>query len=459
MPDRREKPTLAPGPGQLVTGAWRLARPLGWLGLAIGLGAYLGFVLDLEFLWRPIADGRATAPWTSFSLVLLSLSLLITGRGRSRYLSPALAAVIASVAIARAIEMTTGIDFLPLTDPWQAILAREAAEGTPVRMGGNTVLMFACAAAGLLARRFRLYRATLVFATTALVPPLVSLTGYIYGTPALYGQMAVPTMVGGLVLCLGLLCRDANRGWLKTLLGPWQASRAARQQILLINAGIFLIGLLVARLGFTAIDNAASTVLSLLVVTLVISITSIGYHRTELAELRARWQLAHEAVHDGLTGIYNRRGFLRLAQTALAERPADAPPAALLMLDIDRFKAVNDTFGHAAGDIVIAAVAKAFRSRLRGTDLVGRVGGEEFAVFLPAIAPGGALRVAEDIRQAVAEMRFSNDIPGLGGITISIGFAVGRRAGETIDGLMIQADRALYRAKAGGRDRVEAAVT
>ena len=457
MLERRQLPTIPHGQGSLITFALRLARPLGWLGLGIGLATSLGFAFDLEFIWRPFAGAPATAPWTALSLVLLAVSLITSGLGRYRHLSPALAALIGGMAMARIVEVVTGIELMALPDPWGRILAREAAEGTPVVMGWNTAAMFASASAGLFARYFGLYRWALAFAVIAVGAPMVSLVGYIYGVHSLYGRMAMPTMFGGLALCLGLLCRDSNRGWLKTLLGPWKASRAARLQIVLINMGIFMIGLIAQRSGLALIDEATTAVLSLLIVTLVIATTSIGYHRTELAELRARWQLAHEAAHDGLTGILNRRGFVRQVKAALADYRQDAPPLALLMLDIDRFKRVNDTFGHAAGDIVIASVAKAIRARLRSNDLVGRVGGEEFAALITASGPGGVLRAAEDVRRDVAALQFDRDIPGLDGVTISIGVAWVERPGDILDDLMIRADRALYRAKAAGRDRVEAA--
>lgn len=454
MQDRRRKPVFAIGHGQLVIFALRLAKPLGWLGFLIGLVSFAGFQFDLEYLWRPLPGGLATGPWTSLALMLLALSLMLHDRGWARHLGLVLAALLGAIALTNLAEVATGLSLAIRPAAWARIFDREAAEGEPLGMGLATTAMLGWSAACLAARYFRHYRLAMSFALVAFGGPLVALLGYAFGIEAARGHMAVPTMLGGLALCFGLLCRDANRGWLKILLGPWIASGAGRQQIILINAGIFLIGLISRRLGLVQIDDASIVALPMLVVALVISATSISYHRIELAELRARWQLSHEAVHDGLTGILNRRGFLRQAEAALSALPAGA--GALLMLDIDRFKRVNDEFGHAAGDLVLAAVARAARGRLRNTDLVGRVGGEEFAILLTAVRPGAGRAVAEALCHDIAALRF--DVPGMaGGVTVSVGVAESGRAGETIGDLMIRADRALYAAKAAGRDRVEMA--
>jgi two-component system cell cycle response regulator len=157
------------------------------------------------------------------------------------------------------------------------------------------------------------------------------------------------------------------------------------------------------------------------------------------------------AVTDGLTGLRNRRYI-----TSHLEGLLRAGGAALLMLDVDRFKAVNDTHGHAAGDEVLREVAQRLKQPLRATDVVARFGGEEFVVAMAAADAEEAMQVAERLRQSLVETPVELDRMAPLYITASIGVAVSR-PGDTLHDLTSAADAALYRAKANGRNRVELA--
>jgi two-component system cell cycle response regulator len=156
------------------------------------------------------------------------------------------------------------------------------------------------------------------------------------------------------------------------------------------------------------------------------------------------------AVTDPLTGLRNRRYFLRHLDGLLAEETA-----AVLMIDIDRFKQINDTAGHAAGDAALRNVAERLRHRLRAADVIARFGGEEFIVALRAAAPDYALLVAERLRAGMAAEPISIGAQMLP-ITISVGLAMAP-AGGSAEQAIAAADAALYRAKGGGRNRVELA--
>jgi two-component system, cell cycle response regulator len=163
------------------------------------------------------------------------------------------------------------------------------------------------------------------------------------------------------------------------------------------------------------------------------------------------------ALTDGLTGLYNRR-YLGVHLDGLLARVADgAMGPALLMFDIDWFKRVNDTYGHAAGDEVLREVTARVARYVRPFDLFARYGGEEFVVVLPETDRRIAEAVAERLRMVVAEqpVRIANEPEGLS-ITISIGLAVTEGANETAASLLRRADEALYAAKAAGRNRVVA---
>ncbi len=161
------------------------------------------------------------------------------------------------------------------------------------------------------------------------------------------------------------------------------------------------------------------------------------------------------ALTDGLTGLYNRR-YLSVHLDGLLARLADgATGPSLLLIDIDWFKRVNDTYGHAAGDAVLRELTARIAHHVRTFDLFARYGGEEFVVVLPETDRRVAEGVAERLRTVVAETPFRvGESPGELPVTISIGLAVTADARETSDSLLRRADEALYAAKAAGRNRI-----
>jgi diguanylate cyclase (GGDEF)-like protein/putative nucleotidyltransferase with HDIG domain len=167
---------------------------------------------------------------------------------------------------------------------------------------------------------------------------------------------------------------------------------------------------------------------------------------------------AASADLDHLTGVPLRRGFMSQANAILARlRPSEVPPS-LLVIDVDHFKLVNDTYGHLQGDDVLRAVVSVFRRVLRAGDVIGRYGGDEFVVLLPRTPIDNARDVAERLRLAVEEERCTvRDMEGATiGVTLSIGVAAAD-AGAHIEGLFAAADRALYDAKRAGRNAVAVA--
>lgn len=161
--------------------------------------------------------------------------------------------------------------------------------------------------------------------------------------------------------------------------------------------------------------------------------------------------LRHERSVDSLTGVLNRRGFDERAQEMLAG--ARNWPISLILVDIDHFKTINDTFGHPAGDAVLKAFGHLLQGTMRQVDVCGRLGGEEFAYLLPNCDASGADVFAERLRESVRRHRFEG-LPQTQQLTASFGVASARH-GESIGELTARADAALYRAKRQGRDRVE----
>jgi two-component system, cell cycle response regulator len=165
-------------------------------------------------------------------------------------------------------------------------------------------------------------------------------------------------------------------------------------------------------------------------------------------------QLYESSVTDSLTRAYNREYFNKHMQTEMAQSPGTSGGLSLLFLDIDHFKKVNDTYGHAAGDAVLVELVARVKARLRQSDVLCRYGGEEFAAVLRGSDLDTAVRLAERMRQAVRRHPFVHESHRIA-VTVSIGCAsLDECPDTTIDGLIAKADQRLYVAKHQGRDRV-----
>jgi two-component system cell cycle response regulator len=172
------------------------------------------------------------------------------------------------------------------------------------------------------------------------------------------------------------------------------------------------------------------------------------------ALLRARLfeQTERLATSDGLTGLANHRTFQARLDEQLAQANRYGKPLSVVLCDVDHFKAVNDTYGHPVGDLVLQGTARILAKEARTSDLVARYGGEEFAVVMPETDAAGARVIAERIRARIAEAVFPSELGPLR-ITVSMGVATFPSAGRTKARLVEAADACLYQAKRGGRNR------
>jgi two-component system cell cycle response regulator len=190
--------------------------------------------------------------------------------------------------------------------------------------------------------------------------------------------------------------------------------------------------------------------------------TVLKFARFDEVELNAQRQLLESALRDGLTRAFNRRYFLQRlgAEIRFAERHAQ--PLALLMLDIDHFKQINDSHGHLIGDDVLRAIVGVLADTLRAEDVLARYGGEEFSVLVRGVSKENARMLGERLRREVEDMALTKETGEALPITISVGISIfpfenaadvpAERVGEK---LIEVADAALYRAKNAGRNRVE----
>jgi diguanylate cyclase (GGDEF)-like protein/PAS domain S-box-containing protein len=183
------------------------------------------------------------------------------------------------------------------------------------------------------------------------------------------------------------------------------------------------------------------------------------YHVLQVEDIGDRKQIERElrqlADHDSLTGLLNRRGFMEGLHRELPRMERRGEHGALVLLDLDNFKTVNDTAGHLAGDQVLRATAEVLRLGLRATDVIGRLGGDEFAALILDVAPWRATEIAEEIAETLRSMTVT-----AGDTTMAVAASIGVVAIEemrydTAEELLAEADRAMYRVKGRGRDRLD----
>ena len=234
------------------------------------------------------------------------------------------------------------------------------------------------------------------------------------------------------------------RGWGRVILWTFVGTAFCVAVALYVDSFSF------ARLTDEALRRA---ILIDVFVPMGLAVPLLFFFTTKLRELAiAHDQLARYAATDSLTSVLNRAAFTSLVEGYLADVRAGERQGALLVLDADNFKKINDRFGHDQGDIALRAIASTVRSMLRGVDIVGRLGGEEFGVFLPGSSLVQAEAVAERIRSSVASTAFvpaGTPVP----LTISVGGAVFDKRLPFAD-LFRLADQQLYVAKNRGRNRV-----
>lgn len=199
-------------------------------------------------------------------------------------------------------------------------------------------------------------------------------------------------------------------------------------------------------LGATVTETTLTALLAMMA--LILAVVLVLYRRQRLLTAMLR----EESRTDHLTHIPNRRYFFEVLEANIAMASRHGQPLCLAVLDVDHFKDVNDTYGHTVGDKVLVSIAASLQSRLRRSDSVGRLGGEEFAVQLPVTTLNAGAMIAERLRQQIATLEFPGLNPPLT-VSCSIGLAV-FSADMSAETFYHEADSALYRAKEGGRNRI-----
>jgi diguanylate cyclase (GGDEF)-like protein len=201
------------------------------------------------------------------------------------------------------------------------------------------------------------------------------------------------------------------------------------------------------------LENDTSTIHDVYITAFPFSLVAMSLGFLLMVNRALQGRLESQALHDAMSGAYRRDPFLEVVEREIAVSRRHGWPMSLLMMDLDNFKAINDTHGHLVGDKVIVDFAAQATQLLRAQDVIGRYGGEEFVVLLPQTGIDAGLVIAERIRRCIAESR-AKDMPPY---TVSIGIACLDKNHPDMVSLLDAADRALYAAKRAGRNRVVAA--
>jgi diguanylate cyclase (GGDEF)-like protein len=437
----------------------KLGRPLGLVCVAVGLMTLFGYAIDAEILFRPLKGGPATNPLTSLTILALGSAVLIEGSRHRAWAAPFIAVATLTTGF-RLIDGWFSTGFARVLTPFPGRIEAQIAAGQANSMGINTAIMLFLISLSLVLYARRKPVPSQLLAFLALAPPMISLTGYAYGLNQFYGQMSLITTSLGIMLGLSALSLSTHRGVLWAILTPHIGGRIARLQVLfgyLVPLGFGF--LLLRSAPFASGENP----LGLFIVAtswFIIGLAAVSAVAQESSDRHRRMVEGADhfaAAHDLLTHLPNRRKFFEIGRQEWARIQRNSGNLSILMIDIDHFKRINDTAGHAAGDRVLEAVAGRLANSVRAVDCPTRLGGEEFAVLLPDTLPEGATIVAERIRRQIETLKFDGGPELVGPVTVSIGCA-SSRGKQTLEEVLSAADGALYEAKGGGRNRTVNAV-
>lgn len=264
---------------------------------------------------------------------------------------------------------------------------------------------------------------------------------------SLYGQIVNATAS----VCMAIMFL-VTEGFFYHRRSPYQTAYSALRAVLLLHAFVlFLQGVVILVMMASGNDSAIVQLFETTLLTHLLLTVATALLLPVLHVLRQRRKWEKLASRDELTGLLSRRTFIQQAYASIADTKIEKH--SLLMVDIDHFKTINDQYGHQCGDDVLRQVARTLRSGIRESDIIGRLGGEEFAILMPGLPVDRAHVVANRLLQAVAdnEVWYEDNVINA---TVSIGIAASTDVLDTWDSLLENADRALYSAKREGRNLV-----
>jgi diguanylate cyclase (GGDEF)-like protein len=387
-----------------------------------------------------VLDVRTLVVAAGFTCVMLALTMLASVGGLPATLRRSL--------------RTWAVGLLVQPAGWFLFAFRgQIADVWSVLCGNTLVIAGVCIYVVALARFQQRRPPNLVLAAlVALTVALVTVTVWIFPNPGLrvMGMTAISTAVYALSAHAAFL---AASGFRKRNTSDWIVAMgfAAGVPIMLLRLGWHLRNSPASATGSVALSSLWVDQLAFLYSMAACMVTSFGF--VMMCNDRMNSRLQKQASEDALTGLANRRQFGELAAEAIVRARASGAPLCVLVVDADHFKQINDRHGHAAGDAALRACAQAFRSVVRPGDVLGRIGGEEFAVVLEDCNAERGFALGERLRVAVEACSFSHEGHRIE-LRVSVGVAQMQPGDDGIEALLRCADGALYQAKLEGRNRV-----
>jgi diguanylate cyclase (GGDEF)-like protein len=424
----------------------------------------IGWGLNVNIVRALVPGTVEMKPSTAVMFMLCGIALLLA-RVSDRWRWIGWTCSIACVLIALTflseyvIGWRLGIDEMPFRDTF----AHATHIANPGRPAPTTLVCFVLTGVALFALHTR-WRIEEVLMVPVAAVATMCLVGYAYSIPAFYGpasaaKMALNTGIAFLAVAVGVLFAQDDGRSQRALTSTDPGIVMARRLIplaLLVPLSLGWLRLLGADAGIFGLRMGTwlltmSTIVCLIA---VIAWAAASLSRTDAHRRRLESELQRLAGEDELTHLANRRGFVERLNHELALAGRHGSPGALLMIDLDQFKAINDTHGHAAGDELLRRISEVLEARLRDTDALGRLGGDEFVVYLPQTDADAGARVAEHLLTAVSDA--SAELGDGMRTTSSIGVAFDSSSSHGPEVMLKAADRAMYRAKRAGGNRVDA---
>ena len=444
------------------------ARVAGILPPIIGVLALAGWAADVDVLKRAISSSTAMNPATAVCFIFLGVSLSILCRGASRStrrVAVTLAAVPAIVGLTRLASSLggwdAGLDRLLFSDKLTL-----ADFGVANRMAPNTAVNFVLLGAALITIDRGIGRvrwSAQWLALGAAMTSLLAIVGYAYGVPSFYGigtqiAMSLPTAATFLLASIGVLCARPTLGIMAVISSDSSGGTMIRRLLpaaLIVPAALGALRAAGqrARLFDSPFGLWLLVVLTMTLLAALVAWNGLLLYRSDLDGASAARRLEHQATHDHLTRLPNRRLFIERLRAELGRCIDTGTTAAVLCIDLDRFKVINDSLGHVVGDELLVMAGKRIDACVLPPGIVGHLSGDEFTVLLPCLASRDpAIEMAKRIRQAF-------DVPFAAGpheafMSVSIGIAFADGDTSPVD-LIRHADIAMYDAKARGRARYE----
>lgn len=426
------------------------------LSLLLVLCVFLGYLFAVERFFRPFSGGPATHPLTMVCLILAGgNALLVFSPKMGRAATICAVTIIFFILLVRLCDSVFSAGLTPYITPFQSSVLETQARGGSNSFGVNSILMFVGLAGALVLVRREQFGLAQGGAFFSAFIPAVSLVGYLYGLNDFHGEMSLLTAASGLFLALGIMCMTAHVGVVRAVLSPYAYGWVFRSQCV---AGIVVpvvLGFTIAALMDTSDQRAFGVYVvgNIWFILMLVGVSAFFLEQVDQQRRHSEQLLLEAATQDQLTHLANRRKFFDFGRHEIQRLHRAEKELWLLMLDLDHFKSINDTAGHDMGDKVLVMVSRGMQKCVRNIDLVGRLGGEEFAILLSDSSREGAERVARCILERVRTAFVFGWTDIHGPVTVSIGGAEIQRGG-TLEEALKEADNALYQAKRQGRDQV-----